>query len=75
MLPQYIVSALIYTVVVVVLVLINLPRTKEENQMTKGRVLKIIIMSFIVCALISYLFQDNDNDNMMSNILKSEPDF
>lgn len=72
------ITASIFASVVTVLVLINIPKQQSNDKKQNSFfviVLKAFIMSFLVCGVVAYVLHDNDTNNMMTNILKSHPDF
>ena len=68
--------AVILAIVVTVLVLWNTPKqVANEKRSTTKQVFKTFIIAFIVCGIVAYVMQDNEENNMMANIIKGEPDF
>lgn len=67
----------IFAVAVTVLVLLNTPKSysQEERRSMVKTVFKTFVMSFVVCGVIAYVLQDNESNNMMTNIIKGDPDF
>lgn len=70
----------ILAAVITVMVLVNTPSIMEVQQQQgkankTGNLFKVFVMSFGICAFVLYIMQDNDQNAMMTNILKGEPDF
>ena len=73
--PKPIIVALVFAVIVTILVLMNTPKRGEEKRSNAAHVFKTFVVSFIVCGVVAYVMQDNEDNNMMANIIKGEPDF
>ena len=75
--PPFIISALIHSAVLAILVLVFTRRGIQDDmkQSSSARVFKVFIVSLITCTLIAYILYDNESNNMMTNIIKTEPDF
>lgn len=71
------ITAGILAIAVTILVMLNTP-TPQEAALHRNKtvhLLKVFVVSFIVCGAIVYIMQDNDQNAMMTNIIKGEPDF
>lgn len=72
-------TASILSVVVTVLVIVNTPSSSSSDsakpQNKTGQLIKTFIVSFVLCSLVLYIMYDNDQNAMMTNIIKGEPDF
>ena len=67
----------ILAVIVTILVIVNTP-TPQEAALQRNKtthLIKVFFISFVVCAIVVYIMQDNDQNSMMTNIIKTEPDF
>ena len=73
--PKPIIVAVIFAVIVTVLVLMNTPKRGEERRSNAAHVFKTFFIALIVCGVVAYVMQDNEDNNMMANIIKGEPDF
>ena len=74
----FLATGFLFSTVVVILVLLNTPTVKDikSSKENKGvHFFKTFIVAFIVCTAIAYVMQEPDTNNMMNNILKTEPDF
>ena len=65
--------------VVSVLVLWNTPTSgqdvRQQQQNKVGHMIKVILISFGLCALVLYIMGGDDQNAMMTNIIQGEPDF
>jgi len=71
-------TSVVLAIIVSVLVLMNTPKNIKEYQESKRHmsiIIRTFVISFILCFLVVYVMQDNDSNSMMTNIIKSEPDF
>lgn len=71
------ITAGVLSVITTVLVLWNTPNPNQynEKQNKTGNLIKVLLLSFGLCALVLYIMQDNDQNAMMTNIIQGEPDF
>lgn len=68
----------IFGALVTVLVLVNTPTPLEAQQRNSNKsmhLVKVFLISTIMSGLVLYIMQDNDQNAMMTNIIKGEPDF
>ena len=77
--PPFLVTGVIYTIAVVVLVLVFTPRPQNADgsgtKLSFTQLLKISLLSGIVCILIAYILYDSESNNIMTNMIKTDPDF
>lgn len=72
------ITAGILGVVVTVLVLVNTPSAMDAQQRKTNKTMhlvKIFVVATFLCGIVLYIMQDNDQNAMMTNIIKGEPDF
>lgn len=71
------ITAGVLSVITTILVLWNTPNPNQynEKQNKTGNLIKVLLLSFGLCALVLYIMQDNDQNSMMTNIIQGEPDF
>ena len=74
---KVLITALVLATAVTVIVMVNTPSPQEASyqQNKTSNLIKVFIISFIVCGGIVYVMQDNDHNSMMTNIIKGDPDF
>ena len=67
----------VLAIVVTILVMVNTPTPQDiARERNKGlQFFKILIVSFVICSIVVYIMSDNDQNSMMTNIIKGEPDF
>lgn len=71
----FLATGFLFSTVVVILVILNTPTAKDTKQGKGMHFFKTFIVAFIVCTAIAYVLQEPDTNNMMNNILRTEPDF
>ena len=74
---KVIITTFVFAIVVTVLVLLNTPRSEANSPRpnTSKQVFKVFMVSLVVCGIVAYVLQDNEENNMMANIIKGDPDF
>lgn len=72
------ITSCVFGALVTVMVLVNTPSLMEAQQRDSNKsihLIKVFMVSTIMSALVLYIMQDNDQNAMMTNIIKGEPDF
>jgi hypothetical protein len=71
----FLATGFLFSTVVVIMVILNTPTPKDVKNNKGVNIIKTFIISFLICSAIAYVMQEPDTNNMMNNILKTEPDF
>ena len=74
---KVLITAGLLAVAVTIIVMMNTP-TPQEAALQRNKTVqlfKVFVIAFIVCGAIVYIMQDNDQNAMMTNIIKGDPDF